>query len=299
MKFELNKTGLYWELYDAAEKYEEDDVLDLSDINSKVLKYISNAETCIDMILNRKRISNEQFYDMLLSFADIYDWDFKDSNNVINLYYNQEFITKDIRIYTTMHQKRRKTEGSGRDISWWTEDVAIILEIRRTKDTIIDESHIYTVEEIQKLIDEKKIVIIREYEMTSKEYYDVKNNRFMPIENTNFKTEEYHKFDYVYNDYYDRDERVFFNKDKQFYPYTLKYIRKIANKRKLLKLYKEYLEFINDSIFEVTNDKQYERDEYGGGDESFKIVTEKYNKQFNKQGYAKRLKKLNDFISNK
>ena len=130
------------------------------------------------------------------------------------------------------------------------------------------------IEEIKKLIDEKKIIIICEEE------------RNLAWDKEDYEEEEYQRFDYAYDDY--NMEHSFFSKEGKFYPYTLKYIRSRVNKKELSKLFKEHLEHSNREIYEATHKSSWTEDH-------FKKVAEEYSQEFKNQGYAKRLKKLNEF----
>lgn len=106
----------------------------------------------------------------------------------------------------------KKTEGNGSDYSWWNEEVGIDFKIIYTKDFDVDYEHFYTAEEIKKLINEKKIVIISREE------------RDLISDEENYKKEDYQMFDDAFDDYSMQYE--FFNEGGKFYKYTLMYIKK-------------------------------------------------------------------------
>ena len=271
MNVELTEKNLYWEVEGAARDFYDGEKMDFSEINSGVEELIGGAESCMKMISDRKNLTNKEFYDMLLKFAYITDWNDYDCYKVLELAYNMKFVS-DAVIKTTMHAVFQKTEGHGRDFSWWDEEVGIDFKVVYTKDFKVDYEHAYSVEEIKRLIDEKKIVIISEEE------------RSLAWDKKNYKKEGYQRFDNAYDDY--SMKHRFFDETGKFYPYTLRYIRSRVNKKELLKLFKEHLEHANREIYDATHKSCW-------NGEHFKKAVEQYSGEFKKQGYAKRLTKLN------
>ena len=277
MNVELNEKNLFWEVKGIAKDFYDGKKVDFSEINSSVEKLIDGAESCMKMISDRRNLTNKEFYDMLLKFAFITNWSDYDCYKVLGLAYNMNFVG-DAVIKTTMHATVQKTEGHGRDFSWWNEEVGINFKVVHTKDFKVDYKHTYSVEEIKKMIDEKKILIISEEE------------RSLAWDEKNYKKEKYQRFDYAYDDY--SWKHRFFDETGKFYPYTLRYIRSKVNKKTLLKLFKEHLEHTNREIYEATHEKCWNGNHY-------KKAVEEYSGEFEHQGYAKRLTKLNETRSGK
>ena len=273
MNVSLKYKILYWKLEESARNFYDAGKINFSEINSGVEELIDGAESCLTMIYDRSMLTDEQFYEMLLKFAYIYDWNGYDCSCVLGLAHNLEFIGEAV-IKTTMHANIQNTEGHGRDFSWWNEEIGIDFRILYTKDFTVDYDHFYTIEEIKKLIDTKQIIIICE------------ENRNLAWEKSNYKKEEYQEFDYAYDDY--SMKYVFFNKNGKFYPYTLKYIRSIINEKTLLELFKDHLDHSRREIYGATHKSCWTGDH-------FKKVAEEYSQEFKNQGYAKRLKRLNKF----
>ena len=264
MDIKLAGKRLYWEIREATmDEYDGEDI-DFSHLNSGVEELIDGAESCEKLITNRKHLSDKEFCEMLLKFTRITNWNDYDCYKILELVHNMKFVD-DAVIKTTMHAICQKTEGHGRDFSWWNEEVGINFRIVYTKDFEVDYDHTYSIEEIKGLIDKKKILIISEEE------------RNLAWDEKNYEKEEYQRFDCAYEDY---DWKYkFFDESGEYYPYTLKYIGSRINKKKLLKLFKSHLEHINSEIYNVTS------------------WNEEYSNEFESLGYSKRLALLN-YIKN-
>jgi len=271
MDIELNRlTLLYSEMFAVVQNYKNLKNIDFTQVNYVIEKLLNGAESCKKMIDNRKKISNNDFYTMLNEFAHITNWNESDRYNVIELAYNFKIVGEVI-LPTEMQRIVQKNEGHGRDFSWWNEKINVDLRVVYNKDFKVNYNHVYSIEEIQNLIDEKKIIIICEEERTT------------PWDGKDYK-EKYHSFNYAYDDY--SFEYEFFNEGGKFYPYTLKYIRKKINNLKLKKLFLEDLNHVNLELKEILKNNKYSDDWY--------YVIKAYSNELEKQGYSKRLKKLND-----
>lgn len=275
MYIELIKKNLYWEMREILDEYEDGRKVDYTQMNESVEELLHGAESCKEMINNRRNISDIDFYRRLKEFACISGWDEYDCYNVLEMAYNTKFAGY-ATINTTMHAVVQKREGHGRDFSWWDEEVGINFKILYTKDFKVDYEHFYTIEEIKKLIAEKKILLVSEEE------------RSLAWENC--KKQKYQRFEYAYDDYNMKHE--FFDETGKFYKYTLKYIRKKLNSRQLKKLYSEHIDHVEDEVYEATDGRNY------GSDSTWVHVAKDYSKEFEKCGYAKRLTRLKE-LNNK
>lgn len=278
MYIELVRQMLFWEMREAVEKHENGEKADFTEVNQRIEQLLHGAENCQEMINNRRKISDKDFYSMLNEFAYIGDWDDYDCYNVLEMAYNTKFAGYDT-INTTMHTTVLETEGHGRDFSWWDEEIGVDFKILYTKDFEVDYEHFYTIEEIKKLIAEKKILIVSEEE------------RSLAWEEDNYKKEKYQRFDYAYDEYNIKHE--FFDETGKFYKYTLKYIKKKLNSRQLKKLYSEHLDHVECEVYEATDGRNY------GSDSTWAKVAKEYSKEFEKCGYAKRLTRLKEEKNNK
>ena len=278
MYIELVRQMLFWEMKEAVEKHENGEKIDFTEVNQRIEQLLHGAENCQEMINNRRKIEDKDFYSMLNEFAYIGGWDEYDCYNVLEIAYNTKFAGY-ATINTTMHATVQKTEGHGRDFSWWNEEIGVDFKILYTKDFEVDYEHFYTIEEIKKLIAEKKILIVSEEE------------RSLAWEEDNYKKEKYQRFDYAYDDYSMKHE--FFDETGKFYKYTLKYIKKKLNSRQLKKLYSEHLDHVEGEVYEATDGRNY------GSDSSWAHTAKEYSKEFEKCGYAKRLTRLKEEKNNK
>ena len=269
----IKQTFLSWAMVVASEEHGCGKKVDFTEVNRRMEQLLHGAESCQEMIDNRRKISDIDFYNMLKEFADI-SWADYDYYNILEMAYNTKFAG-DATIKTAMHTVGRKVEGHGRDFSWWNEEIGIDLKILYTEGFEVDYEHFYTTKEIKQLIAEKKILIISEEE------------RNLAWEEDNYKKEKYLRFDCIFDDYSTKSE--FFDETGKFYKYTLKYIKKQLNNRKLKKLFSENLDHVEDEIYNVTS---------SSGTKNWDYVTKEYSKVFEENGYAKRLTKLKE-ASNK
>ena len=278
MNIELSRQNLFWEMRETVDNHVNGEKIDFNTLNNRMEQLLHGAENCLEMIDNRKNLSDEEFYKKLLEFAYINDWNEYDCFLVLEIAYNMKFDDEAL-IKTTMHTVAQKTEGHGRDFSWWNQEVGVDFRIFYTKDFEVDYEHYYTIEEIKKLIAEKKILIVSEEE------------RNLAWEEDNYKKEKYQRFDYAYDEY--NMEHRFFDETGKFYKYTLKYIRRELNTKKLKKLYFKHLDHLEHEVYEATDGRNY------GSDSSWTHVAKEYSKEFEECGYAKRLTRLKKVRNNK
>lgn len=269
MNIELKEQSLF----DAIGKYKNRKPIVFNEVNNRIEQLLHGAESCRKMIENRRKISNEDFYNMLNEFAFISGWNDYDCCNVLEMVYKTKFVNKTI-INTTMYSTNKIIKRHGKDFSCLDEEVGISFKILYTKDFDVDYEHSYTIKEIEELISEKKIVILSELE------------RNLTLNENNYKKEKYQRFECAYNDYNMKYE--FLNKKGKYYKYTLKYIKKELNTRELKNLFLRYLNHIESEIYDASNGSNY-------GSDYWSQVAKKYSKEFEDKGYAKRLIKLNDF----
>ena len=270
MNVNLNNEQLYCEMKEIVQNYNNGKQVDYKDINSKIEKLLHGSESCIEMINNINTISDIDFYNKLEEFAHISEWNDDDCYSVIEMAYNIKFVGEDI-IKTTMCEVIQQFEGYGDDYSYFDEEIGINLKILYTEDFKIDNNHYYRVEEIEKLINEKKIVVLCEEER------DMGLNKF--------KKESYHHFESAYDCYSMKYE--FFNENGKFFLYTLKYIKEQLSIKKLEELFNEYRKQINFEINEVINGNNL-------NDKTWSLLAKDYSKEFENDGYALRLKKINE-----
>lgn len=273
MNIELLNRRLYNDLELIQERYRDTGKIDLTIINDSIEEIVKGAENCQEMINNRKKLSDEEFYQKLLTFAwiSMWDWDEKDSNNVVELANKQKY-EGETTIETTMTVVHQMREGHGRDFSYWNEEQGINYKILYTSDFKKDWNHLYTKEEIQKLIDEKKILILESSERS--------------IEcKVSFPKEKYYPFEEAlghYNKLY-----LLFDPKSKYYPFTLKYIRKNLGTKRLQQMLKEHLEHFDSELEEIMS---VDINEFVRDVKSDNEMT--YQEEYEKRDFAKRLNKV-------
>ena len=272
MDVELNLLSTFWEMEDAVKAYEYNDDIDFDFVNKRIEELLHGAESCQEMINNRRKLSNEEFYKLLNNFGRVHAWNDYDCQKVLELACKTKFAGKEI-IPTTMHTIIQKTEGHGRDFSWWDEEVGINFKIFYTEDFNFDNEHAYTKEEIKRLIEEKKIFLVSEAE------------RNYPWDLEPYKEEEYESFECAYDDIFSK-EFEFLNEKGKYYKYTLQYIRKCLNKRKLERLFKNHMDHVNYEVYSTTNGQT--------NGSNWAHVASVYKNEFEEKGYSRRLQKLNE-----
>lgn len=268
MNIDLRYKNLYWELAYAIQEYENKGIIDFEEVNNGVEELIDGAESCLEMINNRRKFNHKDFYRNLLKFANINGWSDYDYQHILELAYNKKFPGKAV-IMTTMHDITTKTEGHGRSFDYWDEEIGIDLKIYYTVYANINPNHVYSISEIEQLLDENKIIIMYEEE------------RKLGNENEEYTSEKYQEFETV--------EDEFFKVNGAYHPYTLKYIYNQIDKKKLLKLFKEHLQHINTELNYATDSKNSEFNTPKAN-----IIISEYHDEFKERGYARRLSKLNN-----
>lgn len=190
-------------------------VLSNNDIN--IEKVFNDAENCLQLIIGGNNLSDEEYCTSVSKFASISDWNEHDYYNVIELVSNQKFEGVGT-IMTTMLITQNKYGCDN--------EQSVNLKVLYAEGVEIFGTR-YTIEEIQKMLREKKIVIIDE------ELSDIVLKDFVP--------QEYYRFEHAYNN----KVHDFFEKNGKYYPFTLKYVSRKFDKKVLCDFFREL--FINAS----------------------------------------------------
>ncbi len=82
MDIYLTWQQIFWEMKDVVEKYKKGEKLDFSEVNKVMEHLIHGAESCKEMIVNKRKIGDKAFYDMLKEFAYI-TWSLDDSRKAL------------------------------------------------------------------------------------------------------------------------------------------------------------------------------------------------------------------------
>lgn len=273
MDIELNRQFLLLsEMGEVVHNYIDGKKIDFTKVNREIERLLHSAESCNKMIDNTIKISNKKYYNMLNEFASVIGWNQNDYHQVIKMAYKFKYEGEAV-IKTTMKRIVSQNANIESKIMLWIENVGVDLDIIYNRDFRVDFNHFYSVEEIKKLVDEKKIIVIceKERKLTS----DIKK----------YQEEDYHPFDCEYDKY--SIEYEFFNENGKFYSKTLQYIRKKINSEKLQKLILNHINNVNNEITDVITDGGFASD-------SWTNVAQIYSEEFEKKGYSKRLKQIND-----
>lgn len=185
-------------------------------LDNKINEYINKCLSAIKLIDNLNELSDEEFIQILTNISKVSLNKF-DILQILSNTYNKNY-TKYKTIYTTM-----VSNSTG-----FYEKVQIVYKVACTKN-FSQTNKTYTKEELKKLIDEKTIIIVKEYQIDYDEYIE--------------EPEEYEQFDII--------DINFLDKNNQFYKNTIKYLRsKIATEEIKLRLIK-YLERLKIEIQEL------------------------------------------------
>lgn len=190
----------------------------------ELLVLIKKADECKKIIKKYNSLSDLAFYNIMKTFNGNSNITIKDRIKIISLYYKKDFegIRK---IRTSMSHPVIEEYGHGKDLESRREFRTVDLEVV-FRDIDLDLYHYYTREEINKLIKDKKIVI-----MSSMVNWD----------NSCSDTDRYDLTPSV-NDETDQFEE----KDGKYFGTMLKYYRNIYSKENLTKIKKDYIEQIKD-----------------------------------------------------
>lgn len=145
MEFELYESLAGWEMPEIIKEYRE-----TKKINISYFKYVFNlllekAEIAKELLENGETLTDEEYYEKLKEFMRFY-YSFNDYSKIVMMYFNAKGfnLTKTDIIRTTMHIDKK---------------TAINYHVFCTEDVNIAPYHAYTISELQKLIDDKKIVL--------------------------------------------------------------------------------------------------------------------------------------------
>ncbi len=268
MNAELLKRKIYWEVRYAIDKYFQTGKPDITGICQDMEGLLSGAEECQKLIESKSDISELEFYNMLTTFAFVTNWTEKDLVNIIEIHTGKNFVGS-TRIRTRMH-KVVKERKDNKHCACWYNEVGIDYRVLYTSDAHLDNKHLYTVEEISKLIADGKIVIVKEI---NRKLFGKKQER-----------ETYYPFECAYDD--NSALYSFLSKDGKYYLSTLKYIKEQMTSSKLKKLFIENMKHIDGEISYVSNGGKF-------NGLSWDYVAQECEREFEEKGYTRRLLNLN------
>ncbi len=235
-----SRVSLYHDTYAYIHRNSDEENVEV--FKTQMRKYIDILKKIIET--DFKKLTDKEFYDLLTKFYSISltEEDYLEmfSEN------NGKKYSKICEIPTTITFFDNKTEGRGRDLSWWTQLYQICYVAAIVDDVNFDDSKTYSKEEIKKMVSDKTIVIL--------------NEKTIPIEeNPNFKEEEYELIPSldIKIEIYSDNISSFVNDNFSLFG---KLLRKKFKKQKVLKDMKELLDAIQediDDIFSYTNSEDW------------------------------------------
>ncbi|MBR4178394.1 MAG: hypothetical protein IKR57_03490 [Bacilli bacterium] len=220
MKIEFEKPNLIQEYFTLllSDKVKGNGNNDVSSVTNKIDYYVSKIDT-YKLLMNKDRaLPNSVFLDLLKEISRI-KLEEKDILNILSLKENANY-NRILILSTDMIAKRKNT-------------TYVSLKVAST--SLLNTKHIYTIDEINNLIEDKTIVVLGEY--------------LKSFNLEKYKThEKYMKYDYFSNsDFVDKEGRL--------YVCTLQYIRNTIKDEMLKKELDNYIRLLKIEIDKVTNNK--------------------------------------------
>ena len=187
---------------------------------------IGKAEDCKELIDSYDELSNVDFYAKLIVLGINSELNGKDFCKILSSFYNVDYVGEK-EIETTLYQNRLYEKGWGKDREVHEKKFAIKLHVLYTKNAFSSVCE-FDKETIQKLLDEKKIVIL------FKEYDDYAYHT----------KEECPEYECAY----DEDYEMFFSPKGKYHEVTLKHIKETVNKKELNKILQSLLKLIREEM---------------------------------------------------
>lgn len=231
-----------------------------------VEKYLSISEKILEGLNDKnKKISDQEFLKSLEQLFFIY----LDEEKYLELFseaFHKKFIGY-TRINTNVLINDQKTEGHGKNFSWWIQRYRLIYKVMYTKDAQIDEKHYYTNSEIEKLINENKIIIVD----VDSEYWDNMINSLK---------EKYKSF----KSYIIDEENL--DKKSEYYKYVSEYIRNNIDipytKKYIYNFLTELQRGVKKCLNHIESKDKYEEEYYND-------IADLSSKNIDEIGFSKRL----------
>jgi len=223
-------------------------------------KYIGIIDTLANTDL--RNLSDKEYFNLISSVYSI-SLEKKDYLNIISKRYNKKF-NNFIEIGTFMTFTGRATEGHGRNFDWWEQLYQIRYIVAVSEDFNINEDTNFSKYDIRQMIDNKKIVIVK--------------NINKPLNKPINKKEKAQNFPQINLDIY----------SKENFPIFVSLLRRKFTKKKILKDMKDYIIELQYQMNCVLQD--FDND-YDCKDTS-RVCNQWFNFSDEKQTYAKLLKKF-------
>ena len=202
---------------------------------------ISKAEELKNLIDNYNNFSDEEFFEKINRLGLNSILRSSDYCNILSIA-NKKNYEGPINISTEFFVEIWEDYGSGKDRERVREKYDVNLQIIYA-DTDIDLVHIYTLSELNKLIQSKQIVILQS----------------IRDDNLYYGEKKYPKLKQAYDDNYSK----FLKKNGEYHKATIKYVRKENSVEKLMEIYDELIETIKGRM-QIMEDmeKEYHNDSF-------------------------------------
>ena len=234
--FSSDKQGIYSDDY-------------YSVISNEIKQTISNAEKVL-AVANNDNISDKDFINALKTVSVISEFTEEDCYTILRLLYSDRYNK-----YFNGHKKIVTNMKVILDGEFYDEErsCGVDLEVLYDENTILNDRHRYTMDELTELVKNGNIIVIREYfDMEPKDMHERDDNYFWFIRKYNCNKEVKNDFTY----------EMFFSERKEIFPYTAKYVRNLTGRKELKRLTHGYLKNTRDYIEKVmTAEKNKEHKE--------------------------------------
>jgi len=194
-------------------------------IEIKITNYLDTILHIIKLINESNNLSNEEFHNILNKVCEI-NFNKTDILNILSQTYNKNFTN-----YQTIKTSMVTTVNKGNKYSEdFFKEVRTIYRVACEENLFIDEDKTYTIKEIQQLLDNKQIAIVKENAIELDEYIEPK--------------EEYKQFKKI-------EQSSFLNIDNEICESTINYIKNYLRNEKILSRLIRYIEKLEENIIEL------------------------------------------------
>lgn len=269
MFYQLFPLYLQEDFYSYWHNFSEEKISD--NFVSCVMGYFSKVEKVLEAIDEEKsNISNQEFINRIEKMFSISLND-KQYLKMFSTIVKKEFV-KYGELLTNIYFKDQKTEGHGKDFSWWIENYRLVLNVIQTKDADIDYNRLYSNDEIEELIKKQEIIVVGERGEKCEE----------KIQTINEKSKNFESYIIPKNDY-----GLSFDETSKYYPFVLQYIRENIDIQYVKKYAKLYLIELNQGVKECLKNRD---DSYDS--EYYNNIANMCSEKLTKLEYSKKMSKI-------
>lgn len=202
---------------------------------AELLKHLDKLKKFVDVDIDE--LSNEEFFKLLVSIYSI-RLDMKDYLKLFSKKYNKQYnrVTK---IPTNMTLIDRATEGHGRSFDWWDQLYQVEYDAAISNDTDFDYNKVYSKKEIEKLVSDKTIILLKQ------------ENSPIQKKDVDFNEESFQYFPIDFDITESGDIMSGFILDN--YDLYIDMLRENITQRKILMDIRDYIVYLNSEILAVTS----------------------------------------------